>query len=149
MLVGGESTGLDSESFNPHPPGVGGCSELQQEYGAEVMLFQSSPARGGRVLTIACKVSRTAVCFNPHPPEVGGCSRSRWRLKSCHQFQSSPARGGRVLVLLAIHGLDCHQFQSSPARGGRVHKIDPAFFEFLIVSILTRPRWAGALCFRF
>ena len=131
--------------------------------------FQSSPARGGRVLqrpgikTAAykgfnphppevggCSVPHTAkimdtIGFNPHPPEVGGCScHQPWSLSPSACFNPHPPEvGGCSPVSSAMaHPTPC--FNPHPPEVGGCSSRGVTFYRTGEVSILTRPRWAGA-----
>ena len=106
--------------------------------------FQSSPARGGRVLIFGIPFSNRRGSFNPHPPEVGGCSwlcciSVRAGLVS---ILTRPRWAGALVCIAAASAT--WAFQSSPARGGRVLQAGRKLCHQVAVSILTRPRWAGA-----
>ena len=153
--------------FNPHPPEVGGCSLLPDFDGVNptvsiltrprwagaliqlvkpqpVIQFQSSPARGGRVLAVDPRITASRISFNPHPPEVGGCSLSDVCNHVDYRFQSSPARGGRVLSICSLAAASIICFNPHPPEVGGCSAAAAPGETAVPVSILTRPRWAGA-----
>jgi len=105
--------------------------------GAVTVMFQSTPAHGGRHgLSIeyqyACEVSihararrATSAKFNPSNMPT--------------KFQSTPAHGGRHAVLVEISAAVV--FQSTPAHGGRLKRVRE--FPKPIVGFNPRPRTAG------
>ena len=121
MLVPSVPVQAPISSFNPHPPEVGGCSKNSTIYSPDLN------------------------SFNPHPPEVGGCSWPVSAHRLHNQFQSSPARGGRVLDPYLVETPKRAGFNPHPPEVGGCSVVPLSSGTSCLVSILTRPRWAGAL----
>ena len=80
------------------------------------LLFQFTPARGGRRSAVRTSRASIYVCFNSRPHVAGDQPKSDGKCDN-HVFQFTPARGGR-LQKFALEGRG-EQFQFTPARGGR------------------------------
>ena len=111
------------------------ATSYRQTFRLVPMLFQSTPARGGRrrIATTANRagfnprphaagdaatvVQRARLaCFNPRPHAAGDASNPSATVPAC-MFQSTPARGGRRQPTSPQPAPT--MFQSTPARGGR------------------------------
>jgi hypothetical protein len=76
--------------------------------------FQSTPARGGRLVWSCDEPVKTKVSIHARARRATALST---REQVCSVFQSTPARGGRRELEAMV--LDDSEFQSTPARGGR------------------------------
>ena len=143
--------------FNPRPHAAGDCSA--NRWHVVALMFQSTPARGGR-LSRSCVYCSFRMfqstparggrhewfpdltpgpgSFNPRPHAAGDAADRRTGLS--RGFQSTPARGGRPS---RFRWRLATQFQSTPARGGR-RGFPPAAATVQDVSIHARTRRATA-----